>query len=446
MSFVITQRPIQSISGEVSNWNAAGNPVVYKGVRQDNVWGTLNSNSGFARVFITGDHTAEFTIGDDVLIVSNDGVYNTIGKVTVIALPAGNTSITTDIPFVSSTITGGYINNLTTRKLYRLEVNLYDLNDVKLNASSFTYSPKSDGTLSFDVSWVKNFMSPNNDIALITPDVVEDANVYKGFYLGYKEVWTGSAESEVLDNSNPVYAVYGAMQIPSQYGGNLYNYTVWETPPATLPKFLTKLDTLVMWRGWPFAVDFIVGEDFSGDLEVKVPLTIYSSPTDAGLYSAVLTGLEPEWIRLANQSGDYVSEEKTIELRDACKNPVMLMARNSLGGVLQWLFSYSQEYTFDYGDGRKAKRLVLSVTGLTLNEWEALQDFITLGEVYKNNIVEFTVSTNKTSTRIGQQVYVVNADGSKIGVIVIPTANTTLTKQVKHTFQIEIEYPEVFSV
>jgi len=122
-----------------------------------------------------------------------------------------------------------------------------------------------------------------------------------------------------------------------------------------------------------------------------------------------------------------------------------LIGRNTLGGCLSWLFDISQDYTFEYADGRKAKRLVLFAEDLTLNEWEALQDFITLGEVYRENIVELTSSTLKTKSRIGSQVYAVDQDGNKVGVIVIPINNQTKTRQVKHKFQIEIEYPEEFN-
>jgi hypothetical protein len=108
------------------------------------------------------------------------------------------------------------------------------------------------------------------------------------------------------------------------------------------------------------------------------------------------------------------------------------------------MFDVDQDYTFDYGNSIKAKRQVLKTNNLTINEWESLQDFISLGEVYRNNIVEFSSTTIKTSSRIGQQAYVISSAGVKTGVIVIPTNNSTRTRQIKHYFEIEIEYPEEF--
>jgi hypothetical protein len=110
------------------------------------------------------------------------------------------------------------------------------------------------------------------------------------------------------------------------------------------------------------------------------------------------------------------------------------------------MFDISQEQGYDNANGIKAKRHGLFTNHLTLNQWEALQDFITLGETYRNNITEFTSATIKTSSRIGQQLYVVDADGAKIGVIASPTGNSTFTRQVRHLFNLEIEYPEEFAL
>lgn len=221
-------------------------------------------------------------------------------------------------------------------------------------------------------------------------------------------------------------------------------------------KFLTKLERPVMWRGYPFLISAIINEDTAGDVYIDAGGDT-STPTD---YTGKVVEYDLSHILSDQDQSDFdivvyesdsgpdpeVTEVLTIELRDACDNPIFLMGRNSLGGVLQWMFDGSQDYTFDYGNGRKAKRLVLFTENLSVNEWESLQDFITLGLVYRNNIVELTSSTIKTNTRVGQQLYVVDAQGNKTGVVAIPTRNQTSTRQIKHKFEIEIEYPEIFNV
>ncbi len=212
---------------------------------------------------------------------------------------------------------------------------------------------------------------------------------------------------------------------------------------------LTKFSELKMWRDWPLLLSFILNEN---DTSTTLSISPYSS---AGASSSsvthfnlneIITDQTPQsYIAKLVNSTIVTSNPVTINLVDACENPIMLIGRNTLGGALCWLFDVSQEYTFVYEDGAKRKRLVLIAENLTLNEWESLQDFITLGEVYKDNIVEFTSSVIKTSSRIGAQVYAVDQDGNKTGVIVIPTENRTNTKQERHVFTLEIEYPEIFT-
>ena len=148
-------------------------------------------------------------------------------------------------------------------------------------------------------------------------------------------------------------------------------------------------------------------------------------------------------VTLVDAYGTAFSETKTIYLEDAC-NVVLVSWTDSVGGLNHWPFKYNQEYTFTYENGKKAKRLRLIAENLTLNQWETINGLNTLGDIYKNNITELTSSVYKTHSRIGQQVYATDEEGNTVGVIVIPTENSTFTKQSKHTIEITIEYPEIF--
>lgn len=163
-------------------------------------------------------------------------------------------------------------------------------------------------------------------------------------------------------------------------------------------------------------------------------------------------------IRIVNTSGTpqfdlfnaslkkVVFEERTdtilIDVEDPCKNPVLLVWKNSLGGDSYWLFDHEQEINYNFSGSKKAKRMTLFANGLTANDWEGLNELNHLGEVYKQNIPVFTSSIDKSHIRDGFQAYVLDASGNKTGVIVIPTQNVMINKQVKHRFQIEIEFPE----
>lgn len=449
MSLVVTQRPSVTDT-ETSTWNAVGNPVLYKMQRKDFTFNQINNNGGFVQLQFNGvDITGSFANGNSLYVKSDNGVYDSFGTQSAEAFSGGNTLITTNIPYVSAA-PGGFCNNDTLRPLYRVEVEVYNSDDELLNEAPFVYSPTSKGALTIDISAIlRANLLPDIEFDLTGTTEVFDDTDFVGFYIKYREVWTGSAESQTNDVANQFFAVFAANQIPAPYGGNMFEYAIPET------KFLTGFTRLKMWRGYPFLVSAIINEDIASDVLLQAG-TDETTPADyAGKVVAfdlnqIITDQDQDevTIQVFEEGSPYeaLSEQLTVELVDPCANPIMLIGRNKQGGILQWLFEYSQEYTFDYGNDIKAKRLVLRATGVTINDWEALQDFITLGQVYQNNIVELTSTTNKTSTRVGQQVYVLEPDGTMTGVIVIPTRNSTETKLKQHFFEIEIEYPQVFAL
>jgi hypothetical protein len=335
---------------------------------------------------------------------------------------------------------------------YRLEVEVYNAANTLLTVSPLQFIPDSTGAFIIDISSVlrNNLVADFAGVLTGTTEVFDDSNVYIKFYIKYHEKWDASAQSQTNDSANQFFAVLSAMQIPALYGGNMANYVTFDdgTPAA---KFLTKLDTIKMWRGYPCLVSVIVGDGitgnqiFSTDSDSTTPADysdkIIVADLDQIINDQDIISTDLELYRDASPDV-LLTESKRIELLDACENPVFLTARNKYGGFIQWMFDVDQDYTFDYGNNIKAKRQVLKAQNLTINEWEALQDFISLGDTYRNNIVELTSSVIKTSSRIGNQVYVIDSTGNKTGVLVIPTNNSTRTRQIKHYFEIEIEYPE----
>lgn len=456
MSLVVTQRPSITYLAQTARWNAAKNPIVYKMTRKDQIVASVaNDGGGNAELTFTGvDLTAFYEVDDIVMYQSTVTGYGTSGAVLSSTFSGGDTLVVLDMPYTHPV--GGYANNLTKRPNYKIEVEIYSPHSTALVATVYK-STNTVGESVIDVSFaLKAEMLPDFNFDLSgTTEVFDDSNdtlpysnrAATPFSIRYRETWTGSAEGQTNDSANVFYAALAAMQIPAANGGNMAIYNIPES------KFLTRLDTFVIWRGYPSLISAIINEDISGDVYLDVSGD-QSTPDD---YSGKLVHFDLNQIADTTQDeliaqifedgspDDEVSEQKNIEVREACDNPVMLLGRNSYGGALQWMFDEKQEYSFDYGNGAKAKRLVLFADNLTLNEWESLQEFITLGEVYKNSILELTSSIIKTSSRIGQQCYVLDTDGSKIGVIVIETRNTTNTDQVKHSFEIEIEFPEVFA-
>lgn len=447
MSLTVTQRPSIVFESETARWNAVKNPILYKMQRKDFTFNQINNSGGFVQLqFNAVDLTTSFEIGDSVYVKSDNGVYDILGTITASSFST-NTLVTINQSYISSA-PGGFVNSFTLRPNYRVQVDIYNSDDELLTEYPLFVPVSSKGMITLNVSPILRAYL-NHEIGFaIGSDVAEDTNAFVKFYIKYTEVWTDSAESQTDDVVNQFFATLAAMQIPAANGGNIAPYTVPET------EFLTKLDNPVMWRGYPMLLSAIISEDVGSDVylfaegDMSLPGD-YSGKQIAFDLNEIITDQTPSEIDVVigqeTSGGDDISETLTVKIREACDNPVMLIGRNSLGGFIQWMFDVNQEYSFENADGVKSKRLLLYTDDLTLNEWEALQDFITLGEVYKNNIVELTADINKTSTRVNNQVYVIGTDGSLIGVIVQPRMPTTQTQQNRHTFELEIEYPEIFA-
>jgi len=187
----------------------------------------------------------------------------------------------------------------------------------------------------------------DNDIDLTNTNIEmhDDVNVYQKFYIKYKEVWTGSANSLVSDGGNQFFAVLGARQIPSTYGGNFFEYTVFSSVDYSDAKFLTKMTKPVWWRGYPFVLSAIIDDSLtttSLDLKVVADSTQYAgqqlskSGKLVGCYfgfvgTGVIDGSSEAVVTIVDFATKAINytEALTVELKDPCTNSIMLMARNT---------------------------------------------------------------------------------------------------------------------
>jgi len=185
----------------------------------------------------------------------------------------------------------------------------------------------------------------------------------------------------------------------------------------------------------PFIFSFT---PLAGNATVMEVLFVLSGATNGD----VAIEIQPDQLVFADASND-VSETKTILVKDPCDNPIYLFWKNTLAGDSFWLFDGSQDYGFSYDD-EKAKRLTLFDEDISLNEWEALNDVNTIGDTYKTNIEELTDEVDRTKERSDQQLFVIDTEGIKIGVVNITNELSTQTQQIKHEFMAVIEYPEIF--
>lgn len=249
MSLTVTQRPNQN-----NAFVATGNPIIYKMTRKDYATNSVTNSGGFALVKVTGDITGILTVGDQIYLELDNGAIASTGTISAKSFATGETSITTSIAYVAGST--GWINLLTYRARYRVEVELYRQADNTLIFSFLEYSPTSAGRLTIDVAMPLNEYTTQEPWNLnygITATIGIPQTFRKcwrnasptalGFYIKYREVWTGSAESQTSDSANPSWAVKGARQIGELYGGYLKEYS-----ETTGRKFLTKLTSPRIWR------------------------------------------------------------------------------------------------------------------------------------------------------------------------------------------------------
>lgn len=469
MPITVNQRPSTLISGNTSRWNAVKNPIVYKMVRKDFAWFNLTSTgSSQIRILYTGNLTTLTTaqggpvvVGSKLWLVSDDGVYNKLVTVAAISFSTGTTTVDMEAnSYQGVGASSGYIN-LQQRTSYYLNVGIYNAANTLLQSLK-VFSAK-DGNILLDVAGIlQNVISVDNVADYVAGFTTNDeTTAYVKFYIKYTEVWTNSAESETNDSANQFFALYGARQIGDPYGGNMAEYVNYENG-TPLALFLTEFTRPVIWRGYPFSIHAITSDNQTTTSNFRIEYfdvtgtTISSVAVTKASNAGKLLRLSPNnalaipanafsmTVRYEKTGITVLSQTLTCDIKDPCANPIMLWWRNSLGGDAFWLFDVNQTYSYRYDNGRKAKRYTLFADNLTLNQWDAINELNTLGEIYEPAFTELTTSVNKSQARVGSQVYIMDATGKKTGVVVIPTEFATSTKKKKNRLQITIELPEIF--
>lgn len=455
----IVSRPIKS----GCNFNAL-NPIVYKLRREDYQYDQINDDGGFAQFQINGeDLTADWEVGDDIY-AEGFGV----GTITAIALSGSDTIITTDIAFTSDTT--GFINNLSKRTDHKIEVEVFDFDTDESLGPRIVVDAGEDGEVKADISGiVRAYLSADwEEVAL---NEVEESTSKK-VYVVIQEFYDQTYWTEESDESNPIIAVFGFIPLllntPPNFrryahGGNLLSYF----PGDDTKKFLTRFARPSVWRDYPFSISFIwpesiesidrrvkqydsEGNELSNDLESLEGDSSGPFITDRvhRLALGTIDALATELKLSLESDGDQITEEITLQVKDACEVPVLLFWKNCLGGDCFWLFDESQEYEHTYPQGRRVKRLQLFADNLTMDEWDAINELNSPTEVMAKNIVDYEMSNtiDKTHFRNDQQIFIISTDAEKCGVVAVASGSDTKTPYKKHAIQVTIELPEFFTV
>lgn len=328
MAVTITTRPI--VSG--CNWNAAGNPIVYKLHRKDSPIDQINNSGGFIQVQKNGsDLTSYFSVGSIVYLKTDNLVYDLLGTVTASSFSGGNTLVTLNKSYISAATTG-YLNNNSKSTDYKIDVELFRSSDNTsyTDGVKISFSPDSKGLFLADVSAIiKNFLSAEWSNPASTNEV--DEEVSQEFYIKYQEYYDGALQGSVVDDvANPLIATFAAMQVGSVNGGNMLDYFPADDTKLWLTKFQLSgaLKKAVVWRGWPFTLSFIW------------PGSISTISRVVKQYNAAGVELS-RGVALLNTDGDKIHRLKLPDLEDAAKEIIVELTAPGTLYVDSSLSSYS---------------------------------------------------------------------------------------------------------
>lgn len=448
----LLSRPIKN----TCNFNAVGNPIVYKLRREDAGATQVNDDSGFAQLQFNGvDLTGYFQVDDSVYSVLG------VGIITASVFSGGNTLITLDIAYTANT--PSYVNNLSKRTDYKVEVEVFDADTDVALGPRLAYDFDQTGTTYADISGiVRAYLK--SEWASVFVSIAEEFTSIK-VYIKYQEFYNQTYWEIISEVASPIAAVFAVVNLlqfsPPNFvryahGGNLLGYF----PQVTTSKWLTKFSRATIWRGYPFTVSVLwsigpmtlrVKQYNSEGTEIANAVSFLNHEVGTvvrvDLTSYPLATADKMIISMENGS-DILLEEFTLDARDPCENPVLLFWKNSLGGDAFWLFDESQDYSYVNSAGNKVRRMILYADNLTVDQWDALNELNSISEIFQLNIVDYGMdnSIDKTHYRDDNQVYIISATGEKLGVIMVNTENKTRTLNKKHQIQLTIELPALYTV
>lgn len=156
-------------------------------------------------------------------------------------------------------------------------------------------------------------------------------------------------------------------------------------------------------------------------------------------------------IPYVQSGGTDMASAVYMESNPISQNLINLVWRNSKGGFSNWIFYFNQEFSYNYAN-KKNKRFTLFADRITDDQFDALEEVNTIGEIFEVPYDEFSNIVRTLHKREGANVYMNYCTGLSdagdwlYGVVVIPTQNRIQTRRLRNAMQLTIEMPEVISI
>lgn len=428
-----------------SLWVAAFNPVIYRFWRSDDKITSIVNNGGKIRAVFETFASGSFPSGREVFIRDN---YKHDAIFTVNTASGSPATVDFNEDFIQAKDFAHSVINAINAE-YRLEVDVFNENDVKLTVKPLIYQSPQDGRIVVDIQKVLTARMNFATLSTLATDkpVAGEIHIERGrfqsFYIQTLEKWTGSSESLVSDEAKFTgFAVAATLDSGGRFGSNMADF-VPNASRSVKAKFLQKLARPTIWREYPWTIMFIQDNSSSLVAEIEwrdatesVTLTRSQSVLQAryvGRYSISIDDI-PDSAVTANVhlegGGAKISEELICDVADACNNPLMIEWATSPGGDSYWLFdiNYLRTVSADgqvvverpitdmqnqqilqrnLGSGREVE-IEGVARGVSADNYEALTEILTSPLVNllldSGNKNFRRVSVTVTSTKIGREV------------------------------------------
>jgi hypothetical protein len=274
---VLAQDPGVNLgNGNISQWNAAFNPIWFRFQRKDFEVTSVISGPGTSIVVAVNADLTPVTPRTTVTVSGQLGNFTTTeaagdfvyiktaqyeGTFEVLAKTAG--TLTLDCTYAANDTTG-FININSIKPYYQVQTVLTYVDPItgKFTTSQMNFSPNSTGYIEADLSTLLQTLLVAKDLSNYTLVNYRDMQLSASYTLKYAEVWTGGLISWTTV-TRPYYVVFSAKQLGTKYGGNLAEYVPY--PLGFQPaKWVTDFKMPVYNGGFPFDLGFIFSEYMVG--------------------------------------------------------------------------------------------------------------------------------------------------------------------------------------
>jgi len=221
----------------------------------------------------------------------------------------------------------------------------------------------------------------------------------------------------------------------------LNNRTQFEITNAggSLNKFLIPTSKLYVFAGRKAYIDFLHSNDMGAACRVDYLPTSGGTILLGGFNGAVKrlesfdsTFSEGGYVKVwSATAAAYVCSIEVEVVPISCVRPVYIKWLNDLGGISTWLFSYNQVYELDPQLTWRDKILTVVTDGLTMEQWQMLQELNKDGIEYGDN------------QKSGAYVVDMTTASDEINVVALPQSRETMTRMNKHSFELKLRYEQI---